>query len=168
MQVWTLWGWIVASSVLFFALATSFTARGQGSSLTLIEVGKPHVYVLPASLELDLDQAAVLDAQTKQGFAYVLLRVSGPSRRGFPMGYCGAGRESALVWLKLHGWKKVELRVEKYESCLYGLEPSKSGWQGNSYGLEYADYRSSQSKTLAYNRAHPERGFSLTARPLTP
>lgn len=106
--------------------------------------------------------------QNRQGIIYVLVRISGPSRRGHPTGFGGAGTESALLWLRLRGWTKVEMRVQKCESCLYNLALQKGEWQGTRYGLEYTDYRANQNKTLTHNRNHPERGFPVTSEPFTP
>lgn len=160
--------------VLFLALwlglgfAQSLSAKGQGNQLILTQGSTPHTYTLPGSLEVDMDLAKVLDMQNKAGVTYILLDVSGPSQRGNPTGFCGAGTESALVWLKLRDWKLYEVRPVTYASCLYNIELTSKTWEKNVLTVQADNFYSKKIKTLSYARARPEQSILVTEKPMNP
>lgn len=151
------------------ALAQAVVAvQAKGDQLVLGKGGTEHRYTLPGSLEVDMVSATVLDVQTKAGITFILLDVSGPSRRGKPDGFCGAGSESALVWLKLRSWKLYEVRPVTYASCLYSIEPVSRGWDKNLFTLKSNNFYSNKLKTLTYARARPEASIVVLETPLKP
>lgn len=154
--------------LLNLALAQSITAQGQGDKLTLTQGTATHNYTLPGSLEVDMDSASVLDVQTKAGITYILLDVSGPSQRGKPTAFCGAGTESALVWLKLRAWKLYEVRPVTYGSCLYNIELTSKTWEKNILSVKANNFYSKKVKILTYARARPEASISVTEQPMNP
>ena len=165
--------WIVV--VLVAALVgsafaqTSVTAVGRGQTLTLT-VGKIHyTYTLSdMRIGVDMDEAKLLDIQHKNGLAYVLLDINGPSRRNGGARQCGAGYERSLVWLRLERWRLLEVRAVRYDSCWYTLEsdvPLKQS--GSLFTIAFMDFGAMKDKIATYDRARPELGFALTGRPMT-
>ncbi len=144
----------------------SLTAQGQGDKLTLTQGTTPHSYTMPGSLEVDMDSASVLDVQSKAGITYILLDVSGPSRRGNPTAFCGAGTESALMWLKLRDWKLYEVRPVTYASCLYNIEPISRVWEKNILTLKANNFYSKRLKILSYSKGRPEASVLVLEKPM--
>ena len=147
----------------------SVVASGRGQRLTLTVAKIHYTYTLSdARVGVDMDEAKLLDIQHKNGLAYVLLDINGPSRRNGGARQCGAGYERSLVWLRLERWRLLEVRAVRYDSCWYTLEfdvPLKqSGWL---YTISFMDFGAVKHKTATYDRARPELGFALTGRLMT-
>ncbi len=152
-------GWVVARADL--------AASGRGQRLILTVGTVQHRYILSEQrVGVDMDRASVLAFQTRAGLTYVLLDVSGPSRRYGPTHECGAGYESSLVWLRLKGWRLLEIRAVRYDSCWFSLEVDGEPQRGARYSVSFWDFGTMKYKTVTYDRAHPERGFELIGRPM--
>lgn len=161
-------GVLALASSLLLVWAASISAKGQGSRLTLIQGQTWHSYTLPKAIEVDMDEARVLDFQRKGDLGYVLLEVTGPSKRGSPLGYCGAGTEGSTLWLQLRGWKLERVRWEKHQSCFYSIEANPAQWSGRVLKIEFWDYRTMKQKILTYDRTQPQQGFLLSEKPIKP
>ncbi len=165
--------WIIGTLTALitgFVLAQApMTAIGQGRTLRLKIGAVWHSYSLSEKrVDVDMDQARVLDFQHKAGFTYVLLDVGGASHRNFPMSQCGAGTESSLVWLRFKKWHLLEIRAVKYESCWLTIEPENRLRLGTLLTIAFSDFHVNKNKTVTYNYAHPERGLSLSGQLMPP
>jgi hypothetical protein len=161
---------IVAFTLLGFGLVVArvgIAASGRGQRLILTVGTVQYRYILSERrVGVDMDWAKVLDFQTRAGWTYALLDIGGPSRRLGPTHECGAGYESSLVWLRLKGWRLLEIRAVRYESCWFSLEADGEPQSGARYSLSFWDFGAMKYKTVSYDRAYPERGFALIGRPM--
>ena len=143
-------------------------AKGAGTSLivqksasdtpTLVDISK-HV---GSEGEEGMD---LLDGSDASDATYVLLQVTGYSRPDAPMGYCGAGEEVNLVWLKL-GLDGHLLKADSFltESCLDSIEAESSHPEDGPWTWEWDDPRVGHHEKavhhlLRYDPDHPERGL---------
>lgn len=125
--------------------------------LILVEDDKYNILNLLGSKDLNL-----LFQQTKSNSHYILLSVSELSK-GIPRnGYCGAGEEIYLIWLKI-GDKlaEVQRQSELIESCLTPIvsEELDSSDSSNIINLEVTDYRLKIKWQLNFNNSIPEKGI---------
>ena len=118
------------------------------------------------SVAVDMDTVDVLDAQQAGALRYVLLRVNGPSKRKeFGRGECGAGYETAIVWLKLQGWQLQQVRSYLVESCwLNRIMESELLWEGRAGVLPFQQMGKGAARyELHYDRGRPRIGFAVEA-----
>ena len=156
-------------ALLTLCLAPTLCAQqamvsGKGSVLTIRRARDRHRVVLPASVKVDMDTVEVLDSQNVGARSYLLLTVSGPSKRiGGGAGQCGAGTETAIIWLTLQTWRIREIASQLVESCWTNVTVATTiGWAGDEMRLSFIDGApGSIPKTLRYDRDHAERGFTL-------
>lgn len=123
---------------------------------------------LPEGVGVDMDDAILLADQSKAEHRYLLLQVTGPSRRsGNGNGNCGGGVETSIVWLKLAGWKIVESKHRKVESCWTdeGFLQTPQWRKGICTVVFWAPRENNQEFTLSYNSAKPDQGFQLSSKP---
>jgi len=135
----------------------------DGRQKHVIELGdNVHAYVL-GSVKLQ-------SAKEKDGFIYLLFDVKGPSRarRAVASGYCGAGEESNLIWVKLQldwGFKKAQSFL--YESCLESLEISDGpAWDGTTLEVRSTDYHKNIDNVARYSLKQPEDGLQIVSGPI--
>ena len=113
-------------------LATTFTRAGAveahfvGTSLTISD-GKYRV-VIPEQIDPYAFFKTIHATHRRGNVFYVLFGTSEMSR-GWPPknGYCGAGIESFIKWLKIQDGKIVEEKEGRYESCFQ----NRDGWSIN-------------------------------------
>jgi hypothetical protein len=156
--------WVAAVVVLIAGEvnAADVKVKGSGDTLTITAKGERHVYTLPQeAADVDMDRPLVLSSVRRDRTLYLLLDVTGPSRRGAPMARCGGGMESNIVWLKLEDWKLTDVRAVRHESCWHNIDGAfNSGkWKGDVYSLSFEDYE--KKSTLTYDRTKPESAFSI-------
>ncbi len=143
---------------LLSAQASELRVKGQADTITLSHAGKFEKIKLPEEVGVDMDDAILLADQVRAEHRYLLLQVTGPSRRsGNGNGNCGAGVETSIVWLKLTNWKIAELKHRKVESCWTDegfLEMPK--WKdGICKVVFWAPRENNQEFTLTYDSAKP-------------
>ena len=161
---------VLGTMLLGLALAQdSVKATGRGRTLTLNVDGIHHAYTLSeARVGVDMNHARVLEFQRKDGLRYVLLDIDGPSRRNGGARQCGAGSESSLVWLRLQGWRLLEVQSVKYESCWSSITYAVPARRGTLYTISFSDFTTMKDKTVTFDRAHPELGLVSTGHPMPP
>ena len=142
--------------------------KGEFDTISLRHAGKSAKLKLPEEVGVDMDDAILLADQVRAEHRYLLLQVTGPSRRsGNGNGNCGGGVETSIVWLKLTNWRIAELKHRKVESCWTDegfLEMPK--WKdGICKVVFWAPRENNQEFTLTYDSAKPEKGFQLTSKP---
>jgi hypothetical protein len=155
-------------SITFSVHAGSLRVSGKFDTITLSHAEKTEDIKLPEGVMVDMDDAILLAHQVRSRHRYLLLLVTGPSRRyGNPNGRCGAGVETSILWLKLINWKIAESKHRRVESCWTGeglLETPK--WKdGICKVVFWAPRENNQEFTLTYDSAKPEKGFQLTSKP---
>lgn len=138
-------------------------------AVVVTERGRPHAL----DLTKEIDAARIEDVSApfltrEGGFVYLVLDVCGPSKVPPDDRQCGAGVECNLVWLKLDGgWKKVDARAERYESCWYPVT-SDGGVrvEGRRLSLEFDDLREETHCVVAYDAGRPGQGLSVERKAL--
>lgn len=139
-------------------------ASASGSMITIVARDVRHRIVLPPSVRVDMDTVEVLDSQDVGSFRYLLLTVNGPSKRkGFGQGQCGAGFETAIVWLQLRAWRITGSQSKRVESCWdNAMITDTISWEGDVMQLGFLDIAAgSKPFVLRYDRNHAERGFAI-------
>ena len=168
----TIWAFAVHTylwlSIICSVHAAPLKVSGDFDAITLRHAGKSAKIKLPEEVGVDMDDAVLLADQVRAEHRYLLLQVTGPSRRsGNGNGNCGAGVETSIVWLKLTNWKIAESKHRKVESCWTDegfLETPK--WKdGICKVVFWAPRENNQEFTLTYDSAKPEKGFQLTSKP---
>lgn len=93
---------------------------------------------------------------------------------GNPNGKCGAGEESSLYWLHIHGDTVVKAQEILYASCWESIVGSIDGWKGQfllvSYNTIVGDDAnppnfSSVAHHIVFNCKAPEKGLEDHADP---
>ncbi len=158
---------VVLVTALSASLASAQRAAqvsGDGSVLSIMHQHVRHRIQLTASVKVDMDTVEVIDSQNIGALTYLLLVVSGPSRRnGRGAGQCGAGEETAIVWLRLFNWRIERSQSQLVASCWTDnsvLEPLQI--TDDAIGLRFMVMRpDSATLRLRYDRTKPERGFDV-------
>lgn len=115
-----------------------------------------------------MDDAVLLARQQAGDSLYLLMFVTGPSRRGGNgMGLCGAGVESSIVWLKLRDWCIADSNHRQVESCWRDITLLEAAhWKDGICIVTFWDFRDhNQEFTLSYNPKNPADGFQLASKP---
>jgi hypothetical protein len=116
-----------------------------------------------------LDKVILQSAKESNGFIYLLLDVTGPSKLPPDSHQCGAGTESDLIWLKLDkNWKPQDEKDFRYDSCWATIssdDPPK--WAGDTLKVTVFSVTASESKTLVatYSYKHPDEGLRIAEDP---
>lgn len=149
------------------AAGLSIAVAGDTARLSFSEYQGLTIDLKPYAGAAVITRASILSAQDRGSLVYVLLSVSGPTRKNGGSGFCGAGEESDLVWLKLSGPQIIDARTVLYESCAFSIEalnlPTavKGAWL-----LEYDAYSEMRPFVLKYDDRVPEAGVTVTFRPI--
>lgn len=153
---------------LLSAQASELRVKGQADTINLSHAGKSAKLKLPEEVGVDMDDAILLADQVRAEHRYLLLQVTGPSRRsGNGNGNCGGGVETSIVWLKLTNWRIAELKHRKVESCWTdeGFVETPKWKNAICKVVFWAPRENNQEFTLTYDSAKPEKGFQLTSKP---
>jgi hypothetical protein len=115
---------------------------------------------------VQLGKVILQSAKESNGFIYLLLDVTGPSKVPSDSHQCGAGTESDLIWLKVDkDWKILDAKSFRYDSCWSTIsadDPPK--WQGDTLKVTVFSVASGgEGKTLTatYTYKHPEDGLKV-------
>lgn len=147
-------------------MAAQSTARvsAAGHVITITNDRARHRITLPDSVRVDMDTVEVLDSQNILSTSYLLLVVKGPSKRGaMGAGQCGAGSETALVWLQLLSWRVKRVQSKLVESCWENTFITGAiEWTGDQMRMSFTDVAAgSKPRVLRYDRLNPDRGFTV-------
>jgi hypothetical protein len=114
-----------------------------------------------------LEKVVLQSAKESNGFIYLLMDVTGPSKVPADAHQCGAGTESDLIWLKVDkDWKVLDAKNFRYDSCWSTIsadDPPK--WEGDTLKVTVFSVASGgEGKTLTatYTYKHPEDGFKVS------
>jgi hypothetical protein len=136
------------------------------AALALREYSGTNVSLAPFVGAAAVDTAEILFQARSERVIYVVLRVAGPTRRKGGAHYCGAGRETNLVWLKVSGAQVIDATTVLYESCAFSIEPGELRATTEGFNVRYDSFTEKRTFDLQYDHRAPERGFSLTTKPL--
>jgi len=104
----------------------------------------------------------LFDFQKKSNAYYLLFSVYGYTNWPQSMGYCGAGYEEELVYVKLdRELNLLKVQTEVIHSCglqvqLYNFDSTESKIELNCF-----EYRKPSKFTISYNKANPETGLKV-------
>lgn len=117
----------------------------------------------------------VIFSNYKKYNMYLLLDISGPSKIPGGPGYCAAGQEYNVVWLRLDsGLKLLDIKSALYDSCLESIaldpEPRKADEprykiRNNAVKIDYKSFSKSTFHSLYYDNNKPEAGPTITSSP---
>lgn len=162
---------LVASSVQVAHAQHLTRVSATGSTLTFFVGRARHVVRLPKSAQVDMDTVEVLDSQVVSPMSYLLLTVRGPSKRkGHGAGRCGAGLETAIVWLQLREWSLIAHDSRLVESCWKDLmTDSTLRMSDREISLDFLGHAAgSRRRALRYDLLRPDAGFTVSAAPAPP
>ena len=148
--------------------ASDFSVSGHSSTLRITTAGEQHRIIIPEEVKVDMDDAVLLARKQVGELRFLLLFVTGPSRRGGNgMGHCGSGIESSIVWLKLDGWRISDYKFRLVESCWHGISLLKPiSWKDETCVVNFWDFEdNNQEFTLSYDSRKPSDGFRLASKP---
>lgn len=143
----------------------------SGSTVTIALGRARQVIQLPLGVPVDMDTVEVLDSQSIHPMTYLLLTVRGPSRRSaMGAGECGAGFETAIVWLQLRDWRVMRSDSRLVESCWKHLAIDSALQMTNEeIRLHFLDEAEGSSRRLLrYDRRRPYDGISVSPTPVPP
>ena len=152
-------------------LGARLKLRWDEKTITVFEGGQKHVIALGDNVHaFVLGSVKLQSAKEKDGFIYLVFDVTGPSRarRAVASGYCGAGEESNLIWVKLQlDWDLKKAQSFLYASCLESLEISDGpAWDGTTLEVRSTDYRQNIDKIARYSLKQPEDGLQIASGPI--
>ncbi len=110
-----------------------------------------------------VDKAEILFESTENRLSYVVLRITGPSVLGGGSGYCGAGEEENLVWMKISSTALLDVRAVRNRSCVFSIEPETFELTGDGLKTDFTDYTENKKFTLLYDGKSPEEGFTVSS-----
>lgn len=163
--------WLTLAALGALACIAPFV-RGQsaarvsaaGHVITITNERTRHRITLPDSVRVDMDTVEVLDSQNILSTSYLLLVVKGPSRRAaMGAGQCGAGSETAIVWLQLVSWRISRVQSRLVDSCWENrFITGTIVWSADQMRMAFSDIAAgSTPRVLRYDRLNPDRGFSV-------
>jgi hypothetical protein len=138
-------------------LGARLKLRWGRSTVTFVEAGSAHEISIREQFDAArLEKVTLQSAKKANGFIYLLLDVTGPSKYPPDSHQCGAGTESNLIWLKVDtDWKPVVSRNFRYDSCWSTISASDApAWKGDTLTVS-ADYVKSggivETKVASYS-----------------
>jgi hypothetical protein len=137
--------------------------RPDGASIRITRNRQKAVVDLGEAIDAaDYLEHKVLDQTTKDNKYYVVLLVCGASRPTTPSGYCRAGTECNIIWLKIDDKLKLEdMKSVLTESCFRNV--STEGDPRMANGILTVRYgRGLTTWQLTYDRKAPEKGLTIT------
>jgi hypothetical protein len=146
------------------AAKPAYAVRFKDQKLSILYQGRRHPLALGED-KIDaarINEAKILFADRKGGFTYLVLDVSGQSRKNNFERQCGAGTEANLIWVKLDSaWRVSAVDSERYESCWSPITPRDESYQitGRTLTIVIDNFRDDVSVNLTYDADQPEKGF---------
>ncbi len=142
----------------------AYKIRAKRGGVSVTFQGKAHRLNVGAEIDAaKVTETELMFANQKDGFRYLVIDVSGQSKKVEDDRQCGAGTEANLLWIKLDSaWKISEIKSVRYESCWSSIslnDPFKIN--GNLLNLEFDNFRDDVNVKLTYNSDQPEKGFQI-------
>ena len=131
-------------------------------------------YSCAAGVEAGYIQDGVVHANLRRGDdRFLLIGYSEESRPNHPNGRCGAGIESYLVWLHVHGSSVLASQSAHYESCWRNIEGGPPEWSSQFCVVQYERFLynpdTKQSSILrskaSFDSKAPEKGLQIAEQP---
>jgi hypothetical protein len=166
--------YIIAAFLLFAASSawgqkSDYKIRAKGLQLVVAYEGRAHTLNTVEQIDAALvTEAEILFADRKDGFTYLVIDVSGQSKKKQDDRQCGAGTESNLLWIKLDAaWKIADINSARYESCWSSVD-SLEGYRINKNVLtiEFNNFRDDLNVKISYDSNQPEKGFRIEQKAL--
>jgi hypothetical protein len=154
-------------SVGFSASRDIDIALSKGAAhLTFAGYGELKLDLRPFSGAAAIEKAKILFVNTKDRLSYVVIQLTGPTRLRGGTGYCGAGQEENLVWMKLSSTQVLDVRAVLFNSCTFSIEPDNVNTTEDELKLKYVSYSENKNFVLAYDNKVPEKGFAVSSEQL--
>lgn len=111
-----------------------------------------------------IESIAVKDVAMRGPVTYALLTLSGPSRGpGGAMGYCGAGTEEYVVWLRLQSGRRAASVWHRAASCFH--DHDEAAWREAADTVTATWWTPEGRQRLVYLRSAPERAPVVAPAP---
>lgn len=106
----------------------------------------------------------LLSVKVQGQITYVVVEVSGPTRASGGSGYCGAGEEANLIWLKLRGPEVLDVSSVRHYSCAFSIETlNRPQDMKEQWRVEYESFSEKRKFVWTYDERTPERGVSVVS-----
>lgn len=143
---------------------TLASRRATSTGLAVLAGGRRYAVSLDGRVGTwRIDSVVTLAVATRSDTFYVLADVSGRSSgRPGGGGYCGAGTEGDLVWLKLARGRTREVRTAPYQSCLSSLNSeNEEPYERNADSIWFEGTRllGHRAVRIRYLATEPARGL---------
>lgn len=153
---------ILSAAGFISAQTNVYKIRAKNRQIVITYKGKSHIFNLDDKID-----AAILFADRKAQFVYLVLDISGQSKIKEDNRQCGAGIESNFIWIKLDAnWKILDSKSVRYESCWSSISNDNYQKQGSKMSIEIRNFRDDLDIKLFYNSEEPEKGFQISEKPL--
>ncbi len=142
----------------------TYKIRAQRGAVTVSFKGKAHWLNLGPHIDAEkITDIELMFAVEREDFRYLVIDVTGWSRKEQNDRQCGAGVESNLIWVKLdREWKMTDAKSVRYQSCWSGADLNDPFVvTKNSLSVDYDDIRPRLNVKLFYNADEPEKGFQI-------
>jgi len=146
---------------------------GSGDIEVVVSNGAAHLHYWGDEMDLTpfgnspaVDEAKILFVKSKDHLSYVVIEINGSSTVHGGSGHCGAGREGSLVWIKLRPSRVMDVSSVLLDSCGYSIEQISDHATNSALEIRYNSYGEDKRFVLKYDNDAPERGFSISAKPL--
>jgi hypothetical protein len=152
-------------------LGARLKMRWGRTTVTLTEGTQSHEIPIREHFEAArLEKVTLESAKEGNGFIYLLLDVTGPSKDPPDAHHCGGGSESDLIWLKLDkDWKPVSAQSFQYDSCWMTIMTNDGpSWKADTLIVsadQIKDGGSTVTRVARYTYKHPEDGIKVTETP---
>jgi len=152
-------------------LGARLKMRWGRTTVTLTEGSQAHEIPIREQFEAArLEKVTLESAKEANGFIYLLLDVTGPSKDPPDSHRCGGGSESDLVWLKLDkDWKPVNAQSFHYDSCWTTIMANDGpSWKADTLTVsadQIKDGGSTVTMVATYSYKRPEDGIKVTEAP---
>ena len=144
----------------------STTVSNGSAFLTLPEYSGIKLDLKPFSAASLITKADILFASQKDRVSYVVIFLSGPTRENGSSGYCGAGMEENLVWMKLSANWILEVRGVLVSSCAVTIEGESPRVNNDGIKLKFSSYPEGKQFNLIFDSKAPEQGFQISSHSL--
>lgn len=135
--------------------AAGQSARFVGTSLLLSD-GPVRIEVPRITSSMPIERH-VHSVQKRRGEYFIVVSIRATSDRP-PDGYCGAGTETNVQWLRLREGKVVDWKKILIDSCLFDRDGRVTGWRGTLFTF-WTRGPEEDTTHYVFDAAHPMNGL---------
>jgi hypothetical protein len=138
------------------------TTKNGSAYLVFNQFGSARLDLTPYSGAAEISQGDILFGAEDNGVTYLVIHLIGPTRLQGGGGYCGAGEEENLVWLKLSHTSILAAMSILYGSCAFSIEHHDINIAAGELTIKGTSYSESREYVIRYNSKMPQQGLIST------